>query len=316
MGPGVGGVGGGGGGGGGFGPWHMNPAEVMAWLDHQHPFVLKRIHFHARWLLQQHGFDPDEEGGGEEGGDDGEEEEGGAGDTTGWYNDEVSSAQTPVPNPDQANAGAAASGTSNNPPPTKKARHPGFGWQKNAMQWTPSGWVVKDTSHKVTTTMRPLPEPETIPPQTGAFPEANADREKLKMLKNNVSMMQFELNKICKRFKIIALNKEDLSVYPEEQQSRLKVAINCVAAAEKTLSDFQTFLKEDKYKEWNEEQRKAHEEKVKQMIGETPTGVPHKRKEDAPQQENSGQEAEANPNASKVAGKAPIAFQPGGNLSV
>jgi hypothetical protein len=45
------------------------------------------------------------------------------------------------------------------------------------VQWTPAGWVQKDNSHKVTTTMKPLPEPEVIPPSGSAnYPEAAADR--------------------------------------------------------------------------------------------------------------------------------------------
>ena len=65
----------------------------------------------------------------------------------------------------------------------------------------------KKLLHKVTTTMRPLPTPDIIPPMSTTHPEANMDRDKLKMLKNNVNMMQFELNKICKRFKIATLNR-------------------------------------------------------------------------------------------------------------
>ena len=45
------------------------------------------------------------------------------------------------------------------------------------LQWTPAGWVPKDNSHKVTTKMKPLPEPEVIPPNGSAnYPEAAADR--------------------------------------------------------------------------------------------------------------------------------------------
>lgn len=140
--------------------------------------------------------------------------------------------------------------------------------------------------------MRPLPEPEIVPPQSSTYPEAAADREKLQMLKNNVGMMQFELNKICRRLKISvgSLDKDDLTAYPEDQQQRLKTAINCVSAAEKTLNEFIEFLKEEKYKEWNETQKKAHEEKVREMIGDMPTGVPHKRSK--PDEEEKDKDAE------------------------
>lgn len=55
--------------------------------------------------------------------------------------------------------------------------------------------------------MKPLPNPEVIPPHSGTYPEANTDRDKLKVLKNNVSMMQFELNKICRKFRINNLDR-------------------------------------------------------------------------------------------------------------
>lgn len=318
-----------GGGGGGFGPWQMNPADVMAWLDHQHPFVLKRIHFHARWLLQQHGCDPDEEGGGEEGneGADGEEEEGGeeesgGGDTSGWYDEAAI-------NTAQMRGGGGGSGPQQPlapPGPGPMSQRPRPPWQRapgpvpgpQQMQWTPAGWAVKDNSHKVTTTMRPLPEQDFVPPQSPQHPQANADREKLRMLRSNVNMMQFELNKICKRFRIISLNKEDLSVYPEEQRGKLKVAVNCVAAAEKTLNDFRDFLKNDKYKDWNEEQKRRHEEKVKSMIGETPTGVPHKRPNQDGEEEGQGEEnggEEASSSSAKQPKMSGITFKPGGKLS-
>jgi hypothetical protein len=58
------------------------------------------------------------------------------------------------------------------------------------------------------------------------------------MLRNNVSMMQSELNKICNRFKIGALNRDDLSQYPPEQRDKLQTAVNCCKAAEKTLTEF------------------------------------------------------------------------------
>ena len=150
------------------------------------------------------------------------------------------------------------------------------------MQWTPGGWVVKDNSHKVTTTMKPLPQRGIIPAVSTTYPEAAADEEKVKMLRNNVGMMQFELNKICRKFRIINFNKDDLESYPMEQRDRLKTAVECVANAEKTLNEFIDYLKEEKYKEWNDQQQKEHDDAIKAMIGETPTmGVPHKKREDS-----------------------------------
>merc|ERR1711862_982124 len=103
------------------------------------------------------------------------------------------------------------------------------------------------------------------------------DREKRKMLTNNVNMMQIEVNKICHRFKIppATLDIDNLDKYPENAREKLKVALTCVKNAERTLTDFLDFLKTDKYKERNEEQKAKREELLKTMIGEAPKGRPH-----------------------------------------
>ena len=171
----------------------------------------------------------------------------------------------------------------------KKAKagkqRPGLGFNQTAMlgstqmQWTPDGWVPKDNAHKVTSMMRPLPKHEIVPPLSTTYPQASEDKDKLKILQNNVSMMATELNKICKRFNINVdqLDRKDLSMHPPNQQEKLKTAITCVSNAENTLNKFKSFLQKEKYKEWNENQEKSREEKIKSMIGDTPEGVPHKR---------------------------------------
>ena len=88
------------------------------------------------------------------------------------------------------------------------------------------------------------------------------------MLENNVNMMTTELTKICRRFNIHNLNREDLSPHPQHQQDKLKTAITCVSNAEKTLNNFKEFLKTEKYKEWNEAQEEKRKEEVKQVINE------------------------------------------------
>ena len=176
------------------------------------------------------------------------------------------------------------------PKAAKKAKggkaRPGLGFSNQTamlgttqMQWTPDGWVPKDNAHKVTSMMRPMPKQDIVPPLSATYPQAGEDRDKLKILQNNVSMMATELNKICKRFNIDVnqLDRKDLSPYPDFQQEKLKTAITCVSNAENTLNKFKTFLKTDKYKEWNESQEKSRAEEIKSMIGDTPEGVPHKR---------------------------------------
>ena len=72
--------------------------------------------------------------------------------------------------------------------------------------------------------------------------------------------MTIELEKICKRFKINNLNRDDLSQYTnylskyKNGKEQLKTTITCVSNAEKTLEKFKDFLTTDKYKEWNREQ--------------------------------------------------------------
>lgn len=142
---------------------------------------------------------------------------------------------------------------------------------------TPSvGWTKSDVRHphKVTTQMKPLPELEIIPPFSAENKEADVDREKRKMLTNNVSMMQMEVTKICNRFKIplASLDKDNLDKYPDAAREKLGLALNCVRNAEVTLTDFLDFLKNEKYKEWNDEQKAKREALLRSMIGETPTG--------------------------------------------
>ena len=145
---------------------------------------------------------------------------------------------------------------------------------------TPSvGWTKSDVRHphKVTTQMKPLPELEIIPPFSAENKEADVDREKRKMLTNNVSMMQMEVTKICNRFKIplASLDKDNLDKYPDAAKEKLKLALNCVKNAEQTLTDFLDFLKNEKYKEWNDEQKAKREDLLRSMIGTTPQGKPH-----------------------------------------
>merc|ERR1712013_980712 len=85
----------------------------------------------------------------------------------------------------------------------------------------------------------------------GENKEADVDRDKRKMLTNNVNMMQMEVNKICHRFKIApaTLDRSNLDKYGDKAR--------------------------DKLKEWNEEQKAKREELLKSMIGEAPKGRPH-----------------------------------------
>merc|ERR1719422_709397 len=149
----------------------------------------------------------------------------------------------------------------------KRDLKPGLGWTKSDMRHP----------HKVTTQMKPLPELEIIPPFSAENKEADIDKEKRKMLTNNVSMMQMEVTKLCNRFKIplASLDKDNLDKYPDAAREKLGLALNCVRNAEVTLTDFLDFLKNDKYKEWNDEQKAKREDLLRSMIGTTPQGKPH-----------------------------------------
>ncbi len=141
----------------------------------------------------------------------------------------------------------------------KRNLTPGVGWSKSDMRHP----------HKVTHTMKPLPELEIIPPFSAENKEADIDRDKRKMLINNVNMMQIELNKICHRYKIkpSELDRDNLEQYPAEAQPKLGLAVTCVSNAERTLGDFLDFLKTEKYKEWNDDQIAKREALLKSMIG-------------------------------------------------
>ena len=131
--------------------------------------------------------------------------------------------------------------------------------------------------------MKPLPDIDIIPPFSAENKETDADRKKRKLLTDNVSFMQTEVTKICRSYKIppLSLDKDNLDQYPEASRDKLKLALNCVKNAEQTLTDFLDFLKNDKYKEWNDEQKAKREALLRSIIGETPAGKPHfKVKED------------------------------------
>lgn len=274
-------------------PMHLiTVPHVKEWLARQHPMAIREIMFHSRWLLEKMGFPLDDGGGAAAVAESKPQtapqqpplanssnadntdfsEDNVSGDMSSWYAPFKPVAKNPEPS-------AAVK-----PPPAKKGKkHPGLGFlpgstpSQGQLQWTPEGWVPKDNSHKVTTTMKPLPKLRIVPPMSVTYPDASADQDKLRMLENNVNMMNDELRKICMRFNIRQLDRNDLSPYADHQKEKLNTAITCVANAEKTLADFKAFLKTDKYKEWNEAQEKQRAEEVKQMIGTTPDGVPHKR---------------------------------------
>jgi len=285
-------------------PMMLSPKQVLCWLDMQDAAILRRVLYHCKWVLDQRGVPVEGVGFSDlanEGFCSGEEDTATPvppldsrpplGDMSGWYEGEAAQI-----NPgEQGGGGAGGGGPLRGVQGGKVGKNqmgrgggkPGFGFQKGNnlqtnLQWTPGGWMPKDNSHKVTTTIKPLPDPEIIPPVGGKqnsekYPEAEADRSKLKMLENNVRMMDFELKKICRKHNIYNLDRENLDKYAADAKPRLQTAIQCVSAAEKTLSEFKEFLKEDKYKEFNDEQSKKRDDSLKSMIGEMPTGTPHKK---------------------------------------
>ena len=78
--------------------------------------------------------------------------------------------------------------------------------------------------------------------------------------------------------------------YPEDARTRLKTALQCCGAAEKTLNEYRDFLKEEKYKEWNDSQKEKQDEAMKSMIGDMPQGVPHKRPDEEDEAKDEGEE--------------------------
>jgi len=218
-------------------------AEVSSWLERQQPFVLQSVMKTCKNLLTNKHSVPVE---------DLSEmyEEGAAGNAT-----KTGTILQGGVDPDKT---AVA---------LKRDLNPGIGWTKSDMRHP----------HKVTHQMKPLPELEIIPPFSVENKEADIDRDKRKMLTNNVNMMQIEVNKICHRFKIppAQLDKDNLEQYPDNARDKLKIALTCVKNAERTLTDFLDFLKNEKYKCWNEEQHAKREELLRSMIGDVPKGKPH-----------------------------------------
>lgn len=215
--------------------------EVQNWLDKQSPFVLQTVMKHCtNLLINKHDVATE--------------------DLSDWYKVEEAPKKS----------GTLLEGGVEDDASTKAIRRdftPGVGWTKSDMRHP----------YKVTHQMKPLPDLEIIPPFSAENKEADIDRDKRKMLTNNVNMMQIELNKICHRFKIkpSELDKENLQQYPEPAREKLSLAITCVSNAERTLNDFLDFLKNDKYKAWNHDQISKREALLKSMIGDTPVGKPH-----------------------------------------
>jgi len=215
--------------------------EVQNWLDKQQPFILQTVMKHCtNLLINKHKVDSD--------------------DLSDWYKDEDGPKKTGT----LLDGGVDGDVASN---ALKRDLTPGAGWTKSDMRHP----------HKVTHSMKPLPELEIIPPFSIENKEADIDRDKRKMLINNVNMMQIELNKICHRFKIkpSELDRENIDKYPTEAQGKLGLAVTCVTNAERTLGDFLDFLKNEKYKVWNDDQISKRESLLKSMIGDVPQGKPH-----------------------------------------
>ena len=88
-----------------------------------------------------------------------------------------------------------------------------------------------------------------IPPTSE---EARSDRNTIISLVNNKVGMKKALDKLCNKFEIKSL--DNLDTYKDSTQEKIKLAIQYADMAENKLSSYVEFLKNDKYKEWNEEQ--------------------------------------------------------------
>jgi len=236
----------------------MTLPGVKEWLSGQQPFVLQTVMKHCKELLTKKHDVPVE---------DVPFEDAPVEDTSDWYSGgdgKTAPATKPIKSGTLIAGGVEEETSAKN---LRRNLTPQVGWTKSDMRHP----------HKVTTQMKPLPQLEIIPPFSAENKEADVDREKRKMLTNNVSMMQMEVTKICNRFKIplASLDKDNLEQYPEAAREKLSLALNCVKNAEQTLTDFLDFLKTEKYKEWNDEQKAKRESLLKSMIGETPQGKPH-----------------------------------------
>ena len=172
-------------------------ADVQGWLEKQQPFVLQTVMKTCTNLLVTKHDVPAE-------------------DLTDWYSaadaagdNAVEEEQTKVVNPPK-NKGTLLSGgvdplkqssmLNRNPQPglgwtTSDRRHPHrvstkvFFLIVNCQTTISKSWI----SQQVTGQMKPLPEMDIIPPFSAENKEADVDRDKRKMLTNNVNMMQMEV---------------------------------------------------------------------------------------------------------------------------
>jgi len=214
--------------------------------------------------------------------------------------------------------GNGGGGAGNGEPAAKRpnVQYGATGLKQNQMQWTPGGWVMKDNSHKITTSVAQMGGETDIMPAMPSkdYPEVAQDRQKMKMLQQNIQMMAYELHRLCQRFRITKkLDKDtDLTEFPENQRDFLKTAIGCVTNAQKTFDDFRDFIVEEKYAEWAEEQKRLRNATVKAMIGEMPKGVPHK----VALQSGGAEEAEAATEEGKEAPQAKMEFDEDGKAKI
>ena len=172
-------------------------ADVQGWLEKQQPFVLQTVMKTCTNLLVTKHDVPAE-------------------DLTDWYSaaeaagNAVEEEQTAVVSPPVPKKGTLLSGGID---PNKSSNmlnrnpKPGLAWTRSDMRHPhkvslySKGCTRKDlilvnqciAFQQVTAQMKPLPELDIIPPFSAENKEADVDRDKRKMLTNNVNMMQMEV---------------------------------------------------------------------------------------------------------------------------
>ena len=99
---------------------------------------------------------------------------------------------------------------------------------------------------------------DIIPPLSAENKEADDDRKELERKKHYKTIREEAFWKLCHKYKVTGQN---FNSCPEGVKEKLQLALKYEGEAEESLADFLDFLKNDKYKKWNDE-KKAKKEGV------------------------------------------------------
>ena len=98
---------------------------------------------------------------------------------------------------------------------------------------------------------------DIIPPLSAENKEADDDRKELVKKKQYKMIREEAFWKLCHKHKV---TEQNIDSCPEGVREKLQLALKYERNAEESLADFLDFLKNDKYKKWNDEKKAKMEE--------------------------------------------------------